>query len=89
MHNNDRHISDIPLGSVHGSALLCSSRSGGFLQIKLELLGGATDSVITGGFTQMICILFYCQIMMTILANAAKKLQTTALSLVYMRMCCF
>ena len=41
-----------------------------FLQIKLQPPGGATDSIF---FIQLTCILFYCQIMMTILANTRKK----------------
>ena len=45
----------------------------GFVQIKMGLLGGATDS----GFLHR---LFYCQIIMTSLANINEKLlQTTAL----------
>ena len=54
------------------------ARSGGYLQIKLQPLGGATDS---GYYTQLTCILFYCQIMMTVFANITKKWQTTALIL--------
>ena len=40
MHEGDWHFSDTPLGSDW----LCWSRSSGFLQIKLQPLGGATDS---------------------------------------------
>ena len=40
MEENDWHFSDTPLGSDW----LCWSWRGGFLQIKLQPLGGATDS---------------------------------------------
>ena len=40
VHESDWHFSDTPLSSDW----LCWSRSGGFLQIKLGPLGGATDS---------------------------------------------
>ena len=40
MHENDWHFSDTPLGSDWS----CLSGSGGFLQIKLGSLDGATDS---------------------------------------------
>ena len=40
MHESDWHYSDTALGSVW----LHTARSGGFFQIKLGPLGGATDS---------------------------------------------
>ena len=47
--------------------------SGGFLQIKLQPLGGATDS---GFFTQLTCFLFYYisyKTIMTNLGNITRK----------------
>ena len=58
------HISDTPTGSD----CICWTRSGGFLQIR-----AIRWSHRRWIFTQLTCILFYCQIIITILANITKN----------------